>query len=267
MLDKIKELREKTGAGMVDCKKALEEAGGDMEKAVEILRKKGIAKAAKRMEREANEGLVLVNADAAKNKAFILEVNSETDFVSRSEKFNKLVNEIFSLIQSREPKTLDELLSLAMADGNKVKDNLDHLSGVVGEKLGIKNFSILNTAGSVASYSHFGGRIGVIVALDQPGKEELAYDLAMQIAAANPKCVTREEVPAEELEKEKEIYREQIKKEGKPESMIEKILEGKLNKYFEEICLVDQEYIKDDKKKIREILGDAKIEVYARYSL
>jgi len=267
MLDKIKDLREKTGAGMVDCKKALEESGGDMEKAVEILRKKGIAKAAKRGEREANEGLVLVSADAAKKKAFILEVNSETDFVSRSEKFNNLVNEIFALIQSREPKTRDVLLSLAMADGNNVKDNLDHLSGVVGEKLVIKNFAVLNTAGSVASYSHFGGRIGVIVALDQAGQEDLAYDLAMQIAAANPRCVTRKEVPAGEIEKEKEIYREQLLKEGKGEAMMEKILEGKLNKYFEEICLVDQEYIKDDKKKIRDILGDTKIEAYARYSL
>ncbi|MFA6171847.1 MAG: translation elongation factor Ts [Patescibacteria group bacterium] len=267
MTDKIKSLREKTGAGMVDCKKALDESAGDLEKAVEILRKKGIAKASKREDREANEGVVKVDIDKEKNKAYILEINSETDFVSRSGKFKDFTEEVFSLIKSGEPKNLDELMEIKMSDGNSVKDNLNNLSGVIGEKLGVKRFNIIASAGTVAAYSHSGGRIGAIVSLDKREMDDLAYEMAMQIAAANPKYINREQVPEADLAKEKEIYREQLIKEGKPEQMIEKILPGKMNKYFEEICLVDQEFIKDDKKKIRDVLGDAGIESLVRYSL
>jgi len=267
MMDKIKSLREKTGAGMVDCKKALEESGGDMDKAVEILRKKGIAKAAKRGEREANEGLILAKTDESSKKAFIIEVNSETDFVSRNEKFIGFVGNVLTTAEKEQPKDLDELMALKMADGNLVKDNLDSLSGVIAEKLGIRRFGVLPASGTAAAYSHSGGRVAAIVALGAEGRAELAYDLAMQIAASDPKFITREDVPAVDIEKEKDIYREQLKKEGKPEAMIEKILEGKLNKYFEEICLVDQEYIKDDKKRVRDILGEVKVEGFIRYSL
>ncbi|MFA6393354.1 MAG: translation elongation factor Ts [Patescibacteria group bacterium] len=267
MMDKIKSLRERTGAGMVDCKKALEESGGDMDKAVEILRKKGIAKAAKREERAANEGLILAKIDESGKKAFIIEVNSETDFVSRNGKFISFVENVLKTAQKDQPQNINDLLALKMADGNTVKDNLNSLSGVIAEKLGIKRFDIISTSGTSAAYSHAGGRVAAIAALSAPDQAELAYEIAMQVAAAGPKYITREEVPAEDIEKEKEIYREQLKKEGKPEAMIEKIIQGKLNKYFEEICLVDQEYIKDDGKRVKDILGDVKVEGFVRYSL
>ncbi|MFA6106989.1 MAG: translation elongation factor Ts [Patescibacteria group bacterium] len=267
MMNKIKTLREKTGAGMVDCKIALEESGGDMDKAVEILRKKGIAKAAKREERAANEGVIIAKTDESGKNGFIIEVNSETDFVSRNEKFINFAGEVLKTIEKGRPKNLDDLMALKMADGNTVKDNLDNLSGVIAEKLAIKRLDILSATGAAGAYSHSNGRVAAIVALSAEGRTELAYDLAMQIAASNPKYITREAVPAGDIEKEKEIYREQLKKEGKPEEMIEKILQGKLNKYFKEICLVDQEYIKDDKKRVRDILGEVKVEGFIRYSL
>lgn len=252
---------------MVDCKKALEESGGDMEKAIEILRKKGIAKAAKREERETKEGIVKVGTDESGKTAFILEMNAETDFVSRNEKFIKLADDVFAIIKTVRPEGMDNLFSTKMADGNTVKDNVDSLSGIIGEKLGIKKFGILSAKGTAGSYSHSNGKIGAIVALDKENQKEIAYEIAMQVAASNPRFLTREEVTAEEIEKEKEIYREQMKKEGKPDEMIEKIMAGKLNKFYEEICLVDQEYIKEDKKKVRDILGEIKIESFLRYSL
>jgi elongation factor Ts len=261
----IKNLRDKTGAGIGDCKKALDESGGDIEKAVEILRKKGIAKAAKRGEREACEGVILVDTNEAGNEGYILEINSETDFVARNEKFKKLAGEVLVVVKSQKPEDLSTLLSADMGDGT-VKENIDNLSGTIGEKLEIKRFAVLKGA-SVAAYSHMGGRIGVLVSLDKAGEKDLAGDLAMQVAAANPKYIKFEEVNEEEIAKEKEIYTEQLKKEGKPENMIANILKGKINKYFEEVCLIEQEYIKDDKKKVKDILGEAGVEKFIRYSL
>lgn len=266
-MEQIKILRERTGAGMVDCKKALEESGGDMEKAIEILRKKGIAKAAKREERETNEGIVKVGTDESGKAAFIIEINAETDFVSRNEKFGQFATDVFNILKASRPKDLEALMAEKMADGNSVKDNLDSLSGIIGEKLGIKRFDILTTNGTAASYSHANGRIGAIAAIDKEEASELAYEIAMQVAAASPRFISREEVSAGEIDKEKEIYTEQLKKEGKPEEMIEKIMQGKLNKFYEEICLIDQEYIKEDKKKIRDILNGANVEKFIRYSL
>lgn len=264
-MEQIKILREKTGAGMVDCKKALDESGGDLDKAVEILRKKGIAKAAKRTDREASEGLVLVAVNADHTEGYILEVNSETDFVSRNDKFQDLAKAILELVKANKPADLEALLALTI-DGLSVKDTLDNLSGTIGEKLGIKGFAILNGP-TVSSYSHLGGRIGVLVSLSEAGKGELATDIAMQVAASNPKYLSPEEVSAEEIAKEKDIYREQLLKEGKPEQMIEKIAEGKINKYYSDVCLLKQEFIKDDKKTVESILNGAKIEKFIRYSL
>lgn len=264
-MEDIKQLRDKTGAGIVDCKKALEESGGDIDKAVEILRKKGIAKAAKRSEREASEGVIKILANEDNNEAYILEVNAETDFVARNEKFQDFAKETINMIKAAKPSNLDELLNLTMADST-VGEVLKNLSSVIGEKLEIRRFDIL-AGDTVAVYSHMGGRIGVAVAIDKKDAKDLAYDLAMQIAAANPRYIYSSEVPAEETDKEKSIYREQLLKEGKPENMIDKIMEGKLNKYFEEICLVDQDYIKDDKRKVRDILGDVKVKKFIRYSL
>jgi len=265
-MENIKILRDKTGAGMVDCKKALEEAGGDIDKAVEILRKKGIAKAAKRSDREAGEGVVKVALSGDAKTGYVVEINAETDFVVRSEKFQAFTEKVVQLIIEKQPKDLAELMSLSF-DGGTVKENLDSLSGVIGEKLDIKRYEMLKSAGTVAAYSHMAGRIGVLVALDKEGQSDIAYDVAMQIAAANPRYINTEDVAADELNKEKEIYKAQLLKEGKPENMIEKIMVGKLAKFYEEVCLVKQEYIKDDSKKIEDILGDVKVEKFIRYSL
>lgn len=265
-MEKLKQLRDKTGAGIGDCKKALDEAGGDIEKAVEILRKNGIAKAAKRGGREAREGIILVETNETNNEGYALEINSETDFVSRNERFQKLASAVMEVIKSKNPSDMDGLLNAQM-DGGTVKENLDNLSGTIGEKLDIKRFDILKSGGTIAAYSHMGGRIGVLVSLDKSEAGELARDIAMQIAAANPKYVSPEEVTEEEINKEKEIFTEQLKKEGKPENIIEKILTGKINKFFEEICLIKQEYIKDDKKKVEDVLVGVKVEKFVRYSL
>lgn len=264
-MELIKQLREMTGAGMVDCQKALQEAGNDLEKAVEILRKKGIAKAAKRTGRETNEGVIKVGVSAAKDEAYILEMNSETDFVSRNEKFQAFAEAVLEVVQAQKPESLEALMSLDMAPGT-VQENLDNLSGTIGEKLGIKRFALIKGA-TVAAYSHLGGKIGVLIALDQSGQDGLAQELAMQVAAANPKYVSPDQVDAAELEKEKEIYKEQLIKEGKPAAMVDKIVEGKMGKYYSEVCLIEQEYIKDDKKKIKDILGGAKVLEFVRYSL
>ncbi len=264
-MELIKQLREMTGAGMVDCQKALKEAGDDLEKAVEVLRKKGIAKAAKRTGRDANEGLVKVAVNDAKNEGYVFEINSETDFVSRNEKFQSFATAIMEIAQAAKPASLEALLALPMDKGT-VQENLDNLSGTIGEKLSIKRFSAISGA-TVAAYSHLGGKIGVLVALDQPDKEALALDVAMQVAAANPKYLVPEEVDPAEMAKEKEIYKEQLVKEGKPENMVDKIVEGKMGKYYSEVCLIEQEYIKDDKKKVKDILGGTKILKFIRFSL
>ena len=265
-LETIKILREKSGAGMVDCKKALEESSDDIDKAIEILRKKGIAKAAKRGERETREGIIRVDINENNTEGYIVEINSETDFVARNEQFQDFSEKIIKLMKEKKPSNLDELFGLDM-DGMTVKEKLDNLSGVIGEKLDIKGMDILNSDGTVAAYSHMGGKIGVLVSLDKSGENDLAYEIAMQIAATDPKCIIPEEVSEEDINKEKEIYREQLAKEGKPENIIEKILEGKISKYFEEVCLIKQEYIKEDKKKVEDILGDVKAEKFIRYNL
>lgn len=264
-MEKIKELREKTGAGMVDCKKALEEAGGDIEKAIEILRKKGIAKAAKRGDRETSEGIVKVETNDDNTEGYIVEFNSETDFVARNDKFQDLTNQVMALVKAKKPANLEALMSESMNNGT-VQENIDTLSGVIGEKLGIRQMALVSGS-TVVAYSHAGGKIGVLVSLSQAGQAELGRDIAMQIAASAPKYLVPEEVDASEIEKEKEVYREQLLKEGKPENMLEGILVGKVKKYCSEICLLEQEYIKDDKKKVKDILGDVKIEKFVRFSL
>ncbi len=265
-MEKIKELRDKTGAGIGDCKKALDESGGDIEKAIEILRKKGITKAAKRSDRETSEGIVkfLINSDG--NEAYMIKLGSETDFVARNEKFQTLADDILKVISENSPANLDDLFALKLNELN-VKDAVDTMSGVIGEKLEIVDFKVLKSSGTVSGYSHMDGRICVLVALDKKGEDELARDIAMHIAASNPKYMSPEDVPSEEIEKEKDVYKEQLLKEGKPEAMLDKIILGKINKYYEEVCLLKQEFIKDDKKKVEQILGEAKIEAFSRLSL
>lgn len=266
-MEKIKILREKTGAGMVDCKKALDETGGDIEKAVELLRKKGIAKAAKRGERETNEGIVLVETSDDNSEGFLLEINAETDFVVKNDKFQAYAKDLMIIFKEKKSASLEDLMAEAMAEGT-AQEVLDNLSGTIGEKMAVKRIEyIKNEEGQVAPYSHMGGKIGVLVSFDSKVDEALAKDVAMHVAAAAPSYLNPEDVPMEEIEKEKEIYAEQLKKEGKPEEIIDKILVGKVKKYQEEVCLNKQEYIKDDKKKVEEVLGEAKIIKFVRFSL
>lgn len=255
-----------TGAGMADVRTALSEAENDLDKAAENLRKKGIAKAAKRSGREAREGIIKIAMDETGNEGYMVEVNAETDFVTRNDKFIDFVDELMKIIKSEKPADLETLKSLPMGEST-VEETLNNLSGTIGEKMGIKRFVVLSSQGTVAAYSHMGGRIGVLVALDQADRQELAYDIAMQVAAANPKYLFPEDVGEAELTKEKEIYKEQLTREDKPAQIIDKIIDGKLKKYYEEVCLVEQEYIKDDKQKIKDVLGDVKIEKFIRFSL
>ncbi len=264
-MENIKKLRELTGAGMVDCKKALDEAQGDLDKAVELLRKSGIAKAAKREDREASQGLIRVALNDDQTEGYMIELNSETDFVAKNSDFQALADKILNIVKTNKPADLDALLAMPMADGT-VKENIDHLSGVIGEKLGLKNFAVLAGA-CVGAYLHAGGSAGVLVALNQAGQADLARDIAMQIAASQPRYIKPEEVPAEELDKEKDVYREQLAKEGKPAEMIEKIMMGKINKYYEEVCLIKQEYIKDDKQKVEQVLKGVAVDKFIRFSL
>lgn len=278
-MEKLKILRERSGAGLVDCQKALAEAGGEIDKAMEILRKKGIAKAAKRSGREAGEGMVLVDVNKEGNEGYILEINSETDFVARNEQFRGFADLVLKIIETKKPKSAEELLKIPLSDylagladktplnpNETVEERLATLSGKIGEKLVIKRFEVLSGP-TVAVYSHMGGRIGILVALNRADKQDLAYDIAMQVAAANPRYIRPEDVSAEEINKEKEIYKAQLAKEGKPEKMIDKIVAGKLNKFYEEVCLVRQEYIKDEEKHVGDILGEIKVEKFVRYSL
>ncbi len=265
-MEKLKALREKTGAGIVDCKEALEEANEDIKKAIEILRKNGITKAAKRSGREISEGVIKVRTNKAGNEGYIVEVNAETDFVARNKQFQQFAEKVLDIIENKKPANREKLMQEKM-ENDTVEGNLNNLSGVIGERLDIKQCAVILSSGTVAAYTHMGGKIGVLVALDKAGEEILAHEIAMQIAAANPKYISAQDVPDEEINKEKEIYSEQLKKEGKPENIIDKILVGKINKYLEEICLVKQEYIKDDKKKVEDILGEMKVEKFIRYSL
>lgn len=264
-MEKLKKLREQSGAGITDCKKALDEANGDLDKAIEILRKKGISKAAKRIGREANEGIIKFSINEDNTKAYMIEVNSETDFVARNEKFQDFVEEVLQVMKNTNPRTLEDLMSSPMKDSS-VKEELESLSGVIGEKLAIENFSIIEGE-TVAGYLHMGGKLGILVSLDTKDKVELASEVAMHIAASNPMYISPEEVPAEKVEKEKEIYREQLEKEGKPAEIIDKIIVGKVNKYYEEVCLNKQDYIKDEKQKVEQFLKDVKVLKFVRFSL
>ena len=253
----VNELRQKTGACMMDCKKALTEANGDFEKAIEILRKKGASVAAKRAERSANEGMVLTKVSDDKKSAIIIEVNCETDFVAKSEDFINFAEEALETVDSNRPANVDELLK-----DESLKSKMTDLLGKVGEKIEISRFAIESTDnGIVVDYIHMGSKLGVLVKFDNAGSavDELSTigkDVAMQIAAMNPICVNRQEVPKTLIEKEIEIYKEIARKEGKPEQILEKIATGKLNKYYQENCLVEQAFIKDNSKSVAELLKD-----------
>ncbi len=265
-MDTIKKLREQSGAGIIDCKAALLEANGDLNVALEILRKKGIAKAGKRADHAANQGVIKAWVDPEQQWGCLLELRTETDFVARNDKFQQLAEDILEVAVNNKVQDLGSLLALTI-HGQIIQEVVENWSGVMGEKIVLSNYATLSSQGTVASYLHGGGTIGVLVAINKPSASELAKDLAMQIAATNPKYLTPEEIPASEIEKEKEIYREQLKQEGKPAEIIDKIIENKLSHYFTEVCLVKQEFIKDEQQTIEKLLAGAIIEGYYRFQL
>jgi elongation factor Ts len=265
-MDTIKKLREQSGAGIIDCKAALLEANGDLNVALEILRKKGIAKAGKRADHAANQGVIKAWVDPEQQWGCLLELRTETDFVARNDKFQQLAEDILEAAVNNKVQDLGSLLALTL-HGQIIQEVVENWSGVMGEKIVLSNYATLSSQGTVASYLHGGGTIGVLVAINKPSASELAKDLAMQIAATNPKYLTPEEIPASEIEKEKEIYREQLKQEGKPAEIIDKIIENKLSHYFTEVCLVKQEFIKDEQQTIEKLLAGAIIEGYYRFQL
>ena len=243
----VKELREKTGAGMMDCKKALQETNADMEAAITWLREKGISKAAKKAERIAAEGLASVLIDG--NKAIVIEVNSETDFVAKNEKFQNFVNELSKDLLESDAKTMEEALNLEV-NGEKISDKIIAITSTIGEKISFRRFEKLEKTDSqvFGSYTHMGGRI-VALTLLEGSNEEVAKEVAMHAAAMRPLYLNEQEVPAEVLEKEKAIMREQLLNEGKPEDRIEQIMVGKVKKFYEEVCLTDQIFIKAENKE------------------
>lgn len=246
----VKELREKTGAGMMDCKKALTENDGDMAKAIDWLREKGIAKAAKKADRIAAEGLTNVAFDG--NVAVIVEVNSETDFVAKNEGFKALIKTISEHLLQNKPATVEDALALTIAGENiPASEYINNAIAKIGEKISLRRFNIVEkTDGEVfGSYLHMGGRIGVLTLLEG-GNEEVAKDVAMHIAAVNPRYVSRDAVSEEEVNHEREVLKQQALNEGKPEKIVEKMVEGRLGKFFEEICLLDQSFVKDPDQKV-----------------
>jgi elongation factor Ts len=252
----VNELRQKTGAGMMDCKKALTEANGDFEKAIEILRKKGAAVASKRAEKSANEGLVLTKVSEDKKTGVIVEVNCETDFVAKSEDFVNFANEVIQTVDSTKPANVSEMLD----KNESIKNKLTDVMGKVGEKIEISRFAIEEAPnGMLVDYVHLGSKLGVLVKYDNVSTDEfseLGKDIAMQVAAMKPICVYREEVPKDVIEKEMDIYKELARKEGKPEQILEKIAQGRLNKFYEENCLTEQAYIKDNSKSVGSLLKE-----------
>ena len=260
----VKELREITGAGMMDCKKALVECEGDKDKAIDYLREKGIAKAAKKAGRIASEGVVAAASDG--KTACIVEINSETDFVAKNENFLALVKKIAEHIVACKPADMDALNASQM-DGKTVAEVMTEAVASIGEKLSLRRFEVYTTEdGQLATYIHMGGKIGVIVELSG-GDKTLGKDVAMQIAAAKPQCISRADVDTDALAHEREVLRKQALEEGKPEKIVEKMVDGRINKYYKEVCLVEQEFVKDSDKTIKDILGGVEVRRFARFEM
>lgn len=246
----VKELREKTGAGMMDCKKALTEVNGDMDAAVDHLRKTGLSSSEKKADRIAAEGSAYVHVEG--NEAIIVEVNAETDFVAKNEGFQTLVKELAEHLLAVKPASIEEAQESKLENGHTVSEHISNAVAKIGEKITLRRFEIRTKtdADAFGPYLHMGGTIGVLVTLEGSTDEEAAKDIAMHIAAMNPKYVSRDEVPAEEVEREKKVLTEQALNEGKPENIVAKMVEGRIGKFFEEICVLDQPFVKDSDQKV-----------------
>ncbi|MDQ0227578.1 translation elongation factor Ts [Metabacillus niabensis] len=265
----VKELREKTGAGMMDCKKALTETNGDMDKAIDYLREKGIAKAAKKADRIAAEGSTLVKVEG--NEAVILEVNSETDFVAKNEGFKELINGLADFLLTKKPATVEAALAETMENGSTVEEHINSAIAKIGEKITLRRFTVVTKSDNDAfgAYLHMGGRIGVLTLLEGTTEEDAAKDVAMHVAAVNPKYISRDQVSAEEAEHERKILTEQALNEGKPENIVAKMVEGRLGKYFEDICLLDQSFVKNPDQKVKQFVQSkgATVKTFIRYEV
>ena len=264
----VKELRERTGAGMMDCKKALTQTDGNIEAAIDYLRENGIAKAAKKADRLAAEGLSYIEVKG--NKAVILEINSETDFVAKNEKFVALVKNVANAILAAEPKSLEEALQV-QAEGGTVEAVINEGIATIGEKLSLRRFEVLTKtdADSFGAYSHMGGRIGVLTLVEGSTDEQAAKDVAMHIAALAPRYLDESEVPADVLEHEKKVLTEQALNEGKPANIVEKMIVGRINKFLEEITVVKQKFVKDDSLTVEKFVASkgGKLAKFVRYEV
>ncbi len=252
----VKELREKTGAGMMDCKKVLTETNGDQEKAIELLRERGIAKAAKKSGRIAAEGLVETYLSEDGKVGVVLEVNAETDFVAKNDEFKTFVKDVALQIAKTNPADVEALLNeTSLTETDKtVQEVLTNKIATIGENMSIRRFARYETSNVVETYLHGEGKIGVLVELENADKE-LAKDICMQIAAAKPEFLDRESVPADRVEKEMEILKAQAMNEGKPAEIAEKMVQGRIGKFYGEICLVEQDFVKNPDVKINQLLA------------
>jgi elongation factor Ts len=250
----VKELREKTGAGMMDCKKALVETNGDIDAAIDYLREKGLSSAAKKADRIAAEGTTYVLSEG--NEAVILEVNAETDFVAKNDKFQVLVSSLANTLLTAKPESVEAALEVVNAEGVKVADQISAAVATIGEKITLRRFEVKTKtdADAFGAYLHMGGRIGVLVVLEGSTDEAAAKDVAMHIAAINPQYVSRDQVSQEEVERERKVLTEQALNEGKPENIVAKMVEGRLGKFFEDICLLDQTFVKNSDQKVRDFV-------------
>ena len=267
----VKKLRDMTGAGMMDSKRALQEADGDFDKAVDLLRKKGQKVAAKRADREANQGLVVTKIADDKKTGIIVEVNCETDFVARNNEFAGFADAVASVILAALPANRDALMALDFKAGRTVGEALSDLTGKIGEKLDIRRFAVMSSDdGQVISYIHPGARLGVLVDLQGNGSlDATGRDVAMQVAALNPVATHRDEVPQAIQDKEMEIARDAARNEDKPEHIIDRIAQGKLERYFKDNVLVEQPFVKDASVTVREVLqrDDADVRTFIRFAL
>ena len=264
----VKELREKTGAGMMDCKKVLTETNGDEEKAIELLRERGIAKAAKKSDRIAAEGLVETYISEDGKVGVVVEVNAETDFVAKNEEFRNFVADVAKQVAKENPADVEALLEQkSIAEPEKtVREVLTNKIATIGENMSIRRFVRFETNNLLESYIHGDGKIAVLVEMEN-GTPELAKDVCMQIAAARPEFLDRASVPADRLAKEMEILKAQAMNEGKPAEIAEKVVQGRINKFYSEVCLVEQEFVKDSDVKVGKLVESkgAKIVRFARF--
>jgi elongation factor Ts len=258
----IKKLRDKTGAGMMDCKRALEASKGDMDAAIEYLRKKGAAVAQKRADRSAKEGMIVTRVSADGKLGVIVEVNCETDFVGKSEDFTSFAGLVAEVVAKHRPATMDALHGHSTSAGKSIIEHLNDLLAKVGEKIDVRRFEIVDAGdGMVSSYTHLGNKIGVLVEFAGLSHEDsvkgTGRDIAMQVAAMNPTVIGRDQIDKATIERELEIYRTQAKNEGKKEQVIDRIVMGKLEKFYQEVCLLEQTFIKDQGKTIKDVLQEA----------